>query len=152
MSSTSAPDPESALAWFRIALGDLAGACALADDDGVPPRLAAALAQQAAEKALKAVIALAGIDPPRTHDLVSLALDVRSRGLTIPDAVDLAALSDGVRSGRYPDPDETPTERSVVIDLVAGARIVLDVVRGHLEANGVEADFIREGIETITKR
>ena len=149
MSSTNETDPASAAAWFQIALGDLAGARKLALDTELPPRLAATFAQQAAEKALKAVIASARVDPPKTHDLVLLALVVRGHGLSVPAGVDLALLGDALRSGRYPDPTEAPIGRSVAVDLVDAAQAVVDLVRTHFVASGLDLeadpnDFTRE--------
>lgn len=143
MSSTRAPDPDSAVWWFRIALGDLRAARAVADDVGLVPRIASSLAQQAAEKALKAAIAFAGTDPPRTHELLVLSAVLRTHGLEIDRAIDLVTLADGVRSGRYPDAEEPGLERLDVAALVASAQLILDVVRDHLVKNGIEL----EGVE-----
>lgn len=143
MSSTRAPDPDSAVWWFRVALGDLGAARAVADDVGLAPRIASSLAQQAAEKAMKAAIAFAGTDPPRTHDLLALSAELRTHGLEIDDASDLVTLTDSVRSGRYPGSDEPGLERPDVAALVASAQLILDVVRDHLVKNGVEL----EGVE-----
>src|SRR3989337_845941 len=71
--SMDAPDStDYAVWWLRIALGDLLTAAAILGDPALPPGGTAELAQQAAEKALKAAIALDGSEPPRTHDLVLL--------------------------------------------------------------------------------
>ena len=140
---TNVLDPESAVWWFRVALGDLLAARAVANDGALPPRLASFLAQQAAEKALKAVIAFAGTDPPRTHNLVALSDELRTHGLAIGDAVDLVWLTDGARSGRYPDAEEPVIERSEVAALLTSSQSILDIVRIHLAANGVDL----EGIE-----
>ena len=145
MSSTSERDPESAVWWFRVALGDLAAARVIANDAGLVPRIASTLAQQAAEKALKAAIAFAGTDPPRTHELLTLSVELRTHGLEIDDALGLITLTDGLRSGRYPDSDEPGLEPSDVAALVASAESILDIVRDHLETNGVELD----GVEPV---
>ena len=142
MSSTRGPDPDSAVWWFRLALGDLGAARSVASNVGLAPRIAASLAQQAAEKALKAAIAFAGTDPPRTHELMALSEELRTLGLEIDAAIDLVTLTDGVRSGRYPDSDEPGLERPDVAALVAAAQLILDVVRDHLVKNGVELDGI----------
>jgi HEPN domain-containing protein len=138
----SAPDPDSAIAWFQVALGDLMAAQALAAHGGLPSRVVAALAQQAAEKAIKAAIAFAGTDPPRTHDLVALSAGLRAHDLSIPESVDLAELTDGLRTGRYPDPDEPSPGPSAVADLVASSQTIIEIVRGHLEANGVDLNGV----------
>jgi HEPN domain-containing protein len=142
VSSTSAPDPESAIAWFRLALGDLRAARALVVDTSVPLRLAAALAQQAAEKALKSAIALAGSDPPRTHDLIGLWAQASSNGLLHADPIDLAALSDGLRSGRYPDPEEPSLSRPEADELIVTAQLVIDAVQAHLAARDVAIEAV----------
>jgi HEPN domain-containing protein len=57
--------PDAAAWWLRLARGDLAAARRLQKADGVTPRPVAYLAQQAAEKALKATLALEGGSRPR---------------------------------------------------------------------------------------
>jgi len=116
---------------------------ALANDKALPPRFALSHAQQAAEKALKAAIAFAGTDPPRTHDLPALSAILRAHGLTIDKGVDLQDLTDGLRVGRYPDSEEPAMERSEVAALLASSQSILDIVRVHLAENGVEL----EGVE-----
>ena len=97
------PDGQAAY-WMELARGNLAAAQCIAGDSAAPARVAANLAQQAAEKALKATIASAGGEPPRSHDLVRLAqLAAGVVALTAsPD--DLRLLTDAHAQGRYPDP------------------------------------------------
>ncbi|MBE3577175.1 MAG: HEPN domain-containing protein [Limnochordales bacterium] len=59
--------------WIRYAQSDLRAAERLLADDLVLAGISCFHAQQAAEKALKAVLVLYGIDFPRTHDLVLLS-------------------------------------------------------------------------------
>lgn len=134
------PDPESAVAWFRVALGDLQAARAAAADERLPARIASFHAAQAAEKALKAAIAFGGSDPPRTHSLLVLA--ARLAGLGLDEAVDLAQLSDGAWGGRYPDPDEEPLDPETLAELVASAQSVLNAARHYLEESGVALDDV----------
>lgn len=138
MSSTSDRDPASAAWWLRVALGDLRAARAILGDPAAPPRAAAAFAQQAAEKALKGAIAYAGTDPPRTHDLVALWALLRARGMNIAEPTDLALLSEAGRGARYPDPDEPPYERSAAGPLIEGAEAVVEAIRIHLRADGMD--------------
>jgi HEPN domain-containing protein len=66
-------------------------------------------AQQAAEKAIKAVLVAADVDFPRTHDLERL-LALLPRGTRLQAAeLDLAGLSGWSVAGRYPGnlPDAT---------------------------------------------
>ena len=55
--------------WLRYAEEDLITAETLLAQAHIPPRQACWFAQQAAEKALKAVLIFLQIDFPRTHDL-----------------------------------------------------------------------------------
>ena len=137
MWSTSVPDPDSAVWWFRVAIGDLGAARALMNNETLPPRVAAAFSQQAAEKAMKAAIAFAGTDPPRTHNLAVLSAYAQRQGLVITEALDLEALTDGLSAGRYPDADEPSMQSSDTADLIASSQVIVDTVREYLEANGV---------------
>jgi HEPN domain-containing protein len=65
------PDPTSPGAWLRHARSDLAAARARVSDDQLLEHLCFH-AQQAAEKALKAVLLAAGVGFPRTHDIQAL--------------------------------------------------------------------------------
>jgi len=58
--------------WLRCAQEDLYTAEAMVEWERVSPRHVGWLAQQAAEKALKAVLIFLQIDFPRTHDLDAL--------------------------------------------------------------------------------
>jgi len=55
--------------WLRFAAEDLEAAEALRSAPGVAARHVATLAQQSAEKAVKAGLVLLDVDPPRTHNL-----------------------------------------------------------------------------------
>ena len=96
--------------WLRYARDDLLGADALLDRKDIPPRLACFHGQQSAEKALKALLILRGVDPPKTHDLFALRallpgdLDV---GATDEE---LVAISKWAVGPRYPDDLPEATE------------------------------------------
>ncbi len=100
------PEPDrSAVYWIELARGDLAAAHCIARDASVPPRVAANLAQQAAEKALKAAISSIGAEPPRSHDLVRLVQLATALNLSL-STDQLRFLADAHVQGRYPDPME----------------------------------------------
>ena len=123
--------------WLRTALGDLAAARALASAAGVAPRHAAHLAQQAAEKALKATIALHGEEPPRTHDLIFL-LQVTPRDADLRDAIaDIVALSDAQAVARYPDLDDPPYDRDEADRLVRDASRLVAAVLDYFDERGI---------------
>ena len=68
--------------------------------------------QQAAEKAIKAVMILRGIDFPYTHDLTRLMSMLEARGESIPDPVRRAAgLTRFAGQTRYPSTEEPVTEQ-----------------------------------------
>ncbi|MDQ3782009.1 MAG: HEPN domain-containing protein [Actinomycetota bacterium] len=62
---------EASLAWLAKARIDLSYSVALAAEESLPTWGACFHAQQAAEKAFKALLVDAGVDPPRTHNLVT---------------------------------------------------------------------------------
>jgi len=129
--------PEAAVWWLRLALEDLAAARGLLMAEGVAPRQAAYFAQQAAEKALKATIALEGGEPPLTHDLIFLiAKCPQEAGLRHVD-VDLVALSDAQVAARYPDPEDPPYDHDESELLVRDATRLLGAVGDHFNRRGL---------------
>lgn len=92
-----------AVRWLGYACGDLGGARADLTRDDVPARLAAFRAQQAAEKAIKALLVLVGADFGRIHDLEALVLKLPDDSVTRSLDVDLERLTDYAVAGRYPD-------------------------------------------------
>lgn len=122
--------------WLRIASGDLRAARAALDVSSIPPRHAAYWAHQAAEKALKAVLAAKGTDPPWVHDLVGLA-DITPesvRGALAPGQ--LARLTRANAEGRYPGDETMLYDGAEASDLVAEASKVLEVVMTYLASAG----------------
>ncbi len=96
-------DPTDPHAWLSRAKGNLT----LAEKGG---RLKGVLfedlcfnAQQAAEKALKAVCLLKGVDFPKTHSLVHLIDLLESSGMEVPQGVrDSDILTQYAVQSRYP--------------------------------------------------
>jgi HEPN domain-containing protein len=79
-------------------------------------------AQQAAEKALKAICILRGIDFPRTHSLVRLMDILEADGLSLSDEIKAAdILTQYAVQARYPTWDEvvTPDEYRDAVKLAA---------------------------------
>ncbi|MDT0632698.1 HEPN domain-containing protein [Rubrivirga sp. S365] len=115
----SAETLREASRWLRYAQEDLATARALTGTSSVPPRHAAWLAQQAAEKAIKAVLIALQIPFPFVHDLDRLvALVPEAWGVCDVDA-DLTALTEFAVDARYPDdlPDvSAPEAQAGVVD------------------------------------
>lgn len=83
-------------------------------------------AQQAAEKAIKAVLIDLGVDYPYTHDLMTLLTLVSEAGKSIPDEIkEAATLTDYAVESRYPSPAETVTDKEYN-EAVSTAESVVD--------------------------
>lgn len=82
-------------------------------------------AQQAAEKAIEAVMVLRGIEFPYIHDLTRLMSMLEASGETIPDPVRRAAvLTRFAAQTRYPSVEEPVTEQEYT-EAIAIAEAVL---------------------------
>ncbi|MCY3554473.1 MAG: HEPN domain-containing protein [Gemmatimonadetes bacterium] len=93
--------PGSAKDWLRHARSDLELAC-IDQPEGVLLETLCFHAQQATEKALKAVFVFLETDFPRTHNIRTL-LDLLSNHIGIPQVVDASAgLTDYAVESRYP--------------------------------------------------
>ena len=125
----SPPDrADVARRWLRWADEDLALAEHSAADSGVVARGACVWAHQAAEKALKALLILRDIDPPKLHDLDRLAQRLpRDEGSDFA-AIDLPELTRWAIEGRYPADLDEATHADAA-KAIAVAREVLGVVR-----------------------
>ncbi len=125
----SPPDrTDIARRWLRWADEDLALAEHTAADPGVVPRGACVWAHQAAEKALKALLILRDIDPPKLHDLDRLAQRLPGDEGTAFAPIELPELTRWSIDGRYPADLDEATHADAV-KAIAVARQVLEVVR-----------------------
>ena len=99
--------PEDPREWLRRARSNLARARL---GHGQPDVLLEDLcfdAQQAAEKALKALFVLKNAAVPRTHSIADLLTALTPLGLDIPGEIQKAAsLTDYAVAARYPGPSE----------------------------------------------
>jgi HEPN domain-containing protein len=120
-----------AIRWLTTAEEDLHGAAAVLERDDVVPRLACFLAQQAAEKALKARLIANGIAFPRIHDLLALRALLPSDMPAGLDDADLAELSAWAVEARYPGdlPEATSADARTA---VADARVIIGTARGDI--------------------
>ena len=112
-------DPE-VHAWLDKARGDLVMADLARKPEQDLPDQALFHAQQAAEKALKALLVALDRPVPRTHDLLVLVDDLVDRFEELDAlALDLARLSAYGVAPRYPgrwdDPDTTEVEAAIRI-------------------------------------
>ena len=126
--------------WLAYARGDLESATAL-HEARAPNRNVGYLAQQAVEKALKAVILLANAPFELTHDLTAIAVQL-PRGFAAPIPVSaLAWLADIETSARYPDEGDTITADDAARALGLG-EIVLAAVQAWFKAQGAEPTVV----------
>ncbi len=132
---------EDALVWLAYALGDLEAARSQRGRR-VRPRIVANLAQQAAEKALKAALVLDGADPPRSHDLDDLRNRLQSRWRVKTRFPDLARLSRYAAESRYPD-DIEPVRPIQSATAVRQAASIVRLVREDLQRLGLDVHAVR---------
>jgi HEPN domain-containing protein len=105
------PDPaQISDEWLRRARGNLARARQPKPAEGFWEDLCFD-AQQAAEKAVKAVLVCRQVDFPKTHQIGELLVLLRQAGHDAPETVWQAQpLSNYAVSTRYPSPEEPVTE------------------------------------------
>lgn len=88
--------------WLRYAEEDLLAAEAALEAQGMAPRHACWLAQQSAEKAIKAVLIFLQIDFPRRHDLDALRNLAPAGWQVRQNHPDLTGLTEWAVEARYP--------------------------------------------------
>lgn len=82
-------------------------------------------AQQAAEKAIKAILVSGAVEFPKTHDIAKLLFLVSSSGVAVPDNVrEGDRLTRYAAAGRYPGLWEDTTESEYVEALRAAEYVV----------------------------
>jgi HEPN domain-containing protein len=134
----SEPEPLAEVRrWLRYAREDLEAAESLLAEETHAPRHPCWLAQQAAEKALKAALVFLEVDFPRRHDLDALRNLLPGDWLVRSQQPDLAELTEWAVEARYPgdwpDASEENAQRAV-----QQARAVYESVRGDLAQRGVD--------------
>lgn len=104
--------------WLRYASEDLHAAEWMLEESDMIPRHACWLAQQAAEKALKAVLVFLKIDFPWTHDLDALRNLIPNGWQLKARHPDLADLSDWATEARYPGdlPDAVESDARAAVE------------------------------------
>ncbi|MBI4491332.1 MAG: HEPN domain-containing protein [Chloroflexi bacterium] len=123
--------------WLRYACEDLAAAEALVGSPDAAPRHACFLAQQAAEKALKAVLVYSRVEFPFRHDLDTLRDLVPTGWHLKQEHPDLAGLTEWAVEARYPGDWPDPTEADAR-NAANQARAVWESVLRDLEGHGFD--------------
>ena len=122
--------------WLEKAVGDLRAAQLLLQEE---PDYSSFHSQQAAEKALKAVLVALGVRPPKTHSLELLAELIARQGISIENlnSHGLETLSGYAVEARYPDFGEEPTPEEAREALEAAKRVV-EWAKEKLREMGIE--------------
>ena len=123
--------------WLRYAADDLRTAEFLLQQPDFIPRHPCWLAQQAAEKALKALLIFLQIEYPLSHDLDQIRLLIPEGWRVRYDPPDLSFLTEWAVEARYPGdwPDANEMDAQEATDQ---ARTVLEYVRDDLARHGLE--------------
>lgn len=120
--AASSPSPEQrevAEVLLRRAESDLRACRALADQPGMDDDVVGFHAQQAVEKAVKAVLVLRGVPFPRTHDLEFLLARAEGHGVSVPPEIEEAEwLTPWAAQLRY-DEGPAPLARAAAIEAAA---------------------------------
>jgi HEPN domain-containing protein len=131
------PHEVEAQRWIELAEDDLAAAETLLSSGAVKPRQTCYSSQQAAEKALKAVLIMATTKYPWKHDLVALeALVPNGWGVKVY-AAELPYLTQWAIAGRYPDPTAAPLTITDAQTALETARKVVKSARADIDARSI---------------
>jgi HEPN domain-containing protein len=132
------PSPDyvaEARRWLTYAEEDLVTAQSNHADARVPNRNAACMAQQAAEKAVKATILLEGQPFDMIHDVDVLANAVPADFEMPLSAEELSWLTDLETSARYPDEGEAITSEDAEKGIELAEKLV-DAAKEHFSTRG----------------
>jgi len=132
--------------WLRYAQGDLQAAEAAIGQSDFEPRHVCFFAQQAAEKALKAILVFLQHDVPRTHDLDVLISKLPQKWPLVQEFDDLNNLTDWAVDSRYPDPENDATDEDAS-ESIRQARAVFIAVWRDLRAHGFDIAFEEVALE-----
>ncbi len=128
---------EDTTRWLRYAEEDLITAETLLELPHVPPRQSCWLAQQAAEKTLKAALIFLQIDFRRTHDLVELRDMFPESWQLKKTHPNLSNLTKWIVEVRYPEQIQDATE-SEAFEAVQQARAIWTSVSTALAEHGFQ--------------
>ena len=108
--------------WLQYAQEDLETAVVLLKRDDIVPRHVCWLAQQGAEKAIKAALIFVAIDFPRQHDLDALRNRLPADWLIKQQFPDLAELTEWAVESRYPGewPEAMMNDAKLAVEQACG--------------------------------
>jgi HEPN domain-containing protein len=128
--------------WLRFAQDDLGAARLLLTDTRLPARMACFHAQQAAEKALKALLVHGRVQFRKTHDLAVLVALLTETEQSALVEIDVQRLQQWAVDVRYPAdlPDITVMD---AFEIVVIADNIVSVVESALRPKAGQADGSR---------
>lgn len=140
-------------ALLAKASGDEAGLRALVDHHDVPDHVAGFLAQQAIEKALKAVLTDRNAPFERRHDIDYLCSLIEDAGLNLtPELKAAVALTPWAVEFRYADPFDAPSlDRAGALETVVAVREWATRVIGTEEPGKLQPDSSSEPETTASQ-
>ena len=126
MSTNEIDHRQVALRWLEYAKNDLQAATVILSRVDVAPRTACFLSQQSAEKALKAVLVLKGMEVIKTHDLDALSDKLSPKENAAFVNLDLTLLTEWSVESRYPGdwPEASSEDAKQALKIATG---VVDV-------------------------
>jgi HEPN domain-containing protein len=129
-------------ALLAKAVGDEAGLRALVDNHDVPDHVVGFLAQQAIEKAIKAVLIARDIPFERKHDIDYLCSLIEDAEFDLtPELSAAVALTPWAVEFRYADPfDAPPLDRTKALETVAAVREWATQMIGEEDPSGQHPD------------
>lgn len=125
----------SASEWLDFARGDLSYARLGKKDPSIPLNLVAFHAQQALEKAIKALLVHRQTDFPKTHDIEELLGVLRQSGAVWPNELEaVIELTPLAVQTRYPGFDD-PLDATEVLEAIRLAELSIDWVATQINAH-----------------
>jgi HEPN domain-containing protein len=118
-----------ALRWLRWAEEDLRLAEHTANDSELVSRGACVWAHQAAEKALKALLAHHDVDPPKLHDLDRLVQRLPESDRAAFSILELPELTRWAIEGRYPGDLDEANHADAVNAIRIASQVVAEALR-----------------------
>jgi HEPN domain-containing protein len=119
--------PDEALRWFSFAREDLATARACFEQPEIPARQSCYFAQQAAEKAIKALLIANGGQVPRSHDLDFLRNKLPPGARLHSTHPSLSDLTEWVVGARYPDAYDAATDGDAAKALETASEVLASI-------------------------
>jgi HEPN domain-containing protein len=132
-------DRREAERWLRYAREDLAAAVGSDENSSLVPRHVCYLAQQAVEKALKAALIMAGVNPPRIHVLDVLKNLLPADWSVRTEHPRLGALTFWSEEARYPTDEPDPSWEEAKRAAEQAGEVLRSIAR-DLRARGLEPE------------